>query len=243
MALRRSIQGPPDAPFRLALGPAQFFLDDIRDVYDALTDLSKRHAESLGKAGSSLGEVQIRALSAIAEDVGDLKEATRAELDNVTLVLSAPKIRVDLRSRSAGIIAETESVMIRSFAESLRDFTRSRRNWRAVMQRRLVMVLGPYYLLVTGTYFLPLAPESWGFQNNQGIGKYHFELSLFFSLVTLVLTRFLYLAVRNHIKTIPLWRKEHRGLSSQTRTAIIVGVTCALVAGVLGLWAGIFVHK
>jgi hypothetical protein len=242
VALRRSIQGPPDAPFRLALGPAQFFLDDIRDVYDALIDLSKRHAESSGQT-DSLGKVEIRALSATADDIEDLKEATRAELDNVILVLSAPKIRVDLRDRSAGIIAETESTMIRSFAESLRDFARSRRNWRAYMQRRMVIALGPLYFLVAASYFLPLTPESWGFGTNRGIGKYHLELSLFFSLATLGVTRFFYLGLRNHIKVIPAWRKEHRGLSSQTRTAIIVGVASALVAGVLGLWAGVFVHK
>jgi hypothetical protein len=119
MSLKRSIQPPPDAPFRLALGPARFFLDDIRDVHDALSDFSKKYADDSGQ-NNIPGEVKIRALSATADKVEDLKEATRAELNHVTLILSSPAIRIDLWRRSAGIIAVRGSATVRSFAESIR---------------------------------------------------------------------------------------------------------------------------
>jgi hypothetical protein len=162
VTLRRSIQISPDAPFQMSIGPARFFLDDIRDVYDALSDFSKENAEKSG-GGENPGVIQIRALSATADNVEDLKEATRAELDKIALILSAPSIRIDLSSRRARIIEATGTATVRSFAEGIGEFVDSRRSWLAPLRSRIFPFIALYCLLAVTTYFLPYTPKSWGY--------------------------------------------------------------------------------
>lgn len=241
MVLKRSIQAPSDAPFQISLGPARFYLDDIRDVHNALLDFSRKYLKETGKDGPEA--VEIRAASAIADDIEDLKEATRAELDNVTLVLLEPKIRVDLKNLSAKMIAGTDTDMISSFTESMAKFVNGRRSWRAPFQWPFVLSLVPLYLLTAGSYLIPYTPKAWGLYINHGVGNYDLALSIFFTFATLGMTAYLAFLRRNTVKVIPLWRRERRTISRETRTAIIAGVLSAVALGLLGFWAGIFVKK
>jgi hypothetical protein len=241
VTLKRSIQASPDAPFQIGLGPASFYLDEIRDIYNALSEFSKDYVAKT-KSPNSPGTVRILALTATAEEFEDLKEATRAELDQISLILSMPKIRVDLWRYNAGVIAESDSDMVAAFARNIRDFVTSRRNWRTPLQSRLVLALLPYWLLIIASYATPAMPKSWGLYTSQGVGKYNLVISVFFTVFAFLFSALIYSKLSTAIKVRPIWRREQRGVSAQTRTAIIVGVTCAIIAGIIGLWAGIFVH-
>jgi hypothetical protein len=242
MTLRRSIQAPPDAPFRVSLGPARFFLDDIRDVYNALLEFTKEYAEQEGSVPSP-GTVEIRALTAVADEIDDLKEATRAELGHITLVLSVPKIRIDLWEHSAAIMAESENPMATSFARSIRDFVASRRSRMSPFRTRRMGAVMPLWVFAIAAYILPFTPKSWGIATGQGPNAPALTLWLVVTIVAFTMTVLYYFRFSATIRVIPVWRKDQRGLSAQTRTALIVGITCAIVAGVVSFWAGIFVHN
>jgi len=242
MTLKRSIQPPSDAPFSIALGPARFFLDDVRDIHDALSEFARKYA---GGAGPDVhpGNIEIRALTATAEDFEDLKEATRDELKHISLILSAPKVRVDLWSHNAEFIAESENPITASFALSIKSFVATRHSWRPPMQGSWIGPLLLFWLIVSAFYWFPYTPTSWGLDDTQGINRYDIWFSVFITIAAFVATILSYMLHTSSINVIPLWRKEQRGLSAEARSAIIVGVVCAIVAGILSFWAGIFVHN
>jgi len=242
MSLRRSIQAPPDAPFKIDLGPAHFFLDEIRDVHDALLDFSKDYTAEQ-KSTEGPGNVEIRAGSAAADYVEDLKEATSDELAHVTLILSAPKIRVNLSRRDAGIIAESENARVASFAESIAGFVDSRRSRRAPIRVSWILAIAPYWLGVICSYFAPYTPKSWGLYTTQGLGRYNLVASVFATLIGLGFIGFFYSLSRSTIIITPLWRKEQRGLSHEMRTALIAAIISAVVLGAFGFWAGVLVNR
>jgi hypothetical protein len=79
VSLKRSFQAPASAPFRVSLGPARFHLDDIKDIYDALVEFGQQESAKGNNTDKETPNVEIRALNATADEVGDLKDATRAD--------------------------------------------------------------------------------------------------------------------------------------------------------------------
>jgi hypothetical protein len=102
MSLKRSLKAAADSPFRMPLGPARFYLDDVKDICEALVDFAQQSAkDSNTNANVKAPSVEIRVLNAIADEVEDLKDATRPELNHLSLIISGPKLRVDLWSHDA----------------------------------------------------------------------------------------------------------------------------------------------
>ena len=246
MALKRAIRPDSDSPFRISLGPAMLYLDDIRDVYDDLLAFSRQwrtanQEPTQGSAGdpdNPQDVVEIRAQNAIAGSVEDLKDATRKELGHVSLICKSPKMRVDFWLRGAQIIAESDSASVQSYAESLNQFVQGRRNWlilplaiRKSTFLGLFAVLG-YFLVAI---LLPVPYQFKIYPNN--------ILYVESAVLVAVLVFQLYRQYRNAVKVSPAWRRENRGLSGKTRRDLAIALVSAIVAGFLGLWGGVLAHS
>ena len=118
MVLKRSISSAPDAPFSVSIGPALFHLDDVEDIRKALKEFGDQQDVSGGDESDPI-KVEIRALTATADQVVDLKDATVGELGHVSLILSRPKIKVDLHIHEAEIIAESDNPAVKKFVEGI----------------------------------------------------------------------------------------------------------------------------
>lgn len=245
MALRRSIRPDTASPFRIPLGPALLYLDDILDVHNDLTAFSQQwfadnreQPQGPGESPESLqNTVELRAQNAIADSVEDLKDATRQELNHVSLVCKSPKIRIDFLLHGAEVIAESDSPDVRSFAESLREFVQIRRSWlvvpMAIEKRELLWPsLGLAYLLIAAflpaSYPLKMYFDTWSY--------------VIFGVLSVWLGFVYYRQYRNAVRITPEWRRERRGISSRVRRDLAVALVSAVVVGVLGLWAGLLVH-
>ncbi len=240
MALRRSIRPDTASPFRIPLGPALLYLDDILDVYNDLITFSQQWCADNSERPQGPGEspedlqnaVELRAQNAIADSAEDLKDATRQELDHVSLVCKSPKIRIDFSLRGAEVIAESDSPNVRSFAESLREFVQTRRSWLVVpmaigKKGFLWPTLALVYLLIAAflpvPYPLKIYPDIWTY--------------VIFGVLIAWLVFQYYRQYRNAVRISPEWRRESRGISSRTRRDLAVALVSAVVVGVLGLWA------
>lgn len=222
------------------------YLDDVRDIYNGLVEMSlhwtsdnQRGGEGpASSSGGEAGSVRVKALNAVADSVEDLDEATRNELDHLSLICSSPKLRVDLWRSGAEIIAESNEQRVRSFAESLTVFTRARRNWLviplALPKRDLsALLLGvAYFVIVTA---LPVPAELKIYPN-----AYTFALA---AALVVTLIMLFYQRYRRSVRVIAVWRKERRRRTSQTKRDLSITVISAALVGLLGLWAGLLVGK
>jgi len=243
VSLKRSLKAAAEAPFRIPIGPARFYLDDVKDIYEALIDFAQQQSAKDSNTNVEIPCVEIRALNATADEVADLKDATRPELDHLSLILSTPKVRVDLWSHQAEIIAESDTSDVRKFVEGIAAFTDTRRKWTAPLRRVATGVL-PAYLLLCSFIAIPYLPRSWGLNNTQGINRYNGIAEWFFAVMVVALTIFMYVTRRYIVRVLPVWRQESRGLSQRSRrdiaVALIAATISAAVIAVAGLWAGIF---
>jgi hypothetical protein len=243
--LKRAIQPAADAPFSIPLGPASFYLDDVKDIHDALIEFSARQASSAvaddGKPpDSNVGLVEIRALNATADEIKDLQDATRAELNHLSLILSSPKIRIDLWSRSAEVIAESDSPSVLSFAGGIASYVTTRKSWVAVWKMLPVGLLLALPIVAALTVGRAVSKSS----------SLYFKLNQTNAIAGLVYCAFvianlvLYYRQRRHIvKVRPSWRNESRHLTGQMRRELIIALIGAVVLGLLGFWAGLLVTK
>jgi hypothetical protein len=239
--LKREIRPASDAPFRVSLGPALLYLDDVRDIYEGLVTFSKEWSK--GEAGSraiagQLPRIQITALSALADQVEDLEEATRAELDHLSLISQSPKIRIDFWCRGAEIIAESEGAGVRSFIEGVEKFLQGRRNWVVFLGQALTR--GVAFLLLPAVFaimmFVPGLPEQLAITPDT-------EEYVLLAIVFVTVFYLYYSRYRHIVKVVPVWRKDRRRFTNQTRREIFIALASAAVVGLLGLWAGLLAGK
>jgi hypothetical protein len=221
------------------------YLDDIQDIHAGVADFSRQwlidNPESTHEDKSSTdgleGLVEIRAQNATADSIEDLKDATRRELNHVSLICKSPKIRIDLWLRNAVIIAESDSASVRSFTESLSKFIYERKNYAVILlaaQTSAYLTLSALIAWIIIAILLPVPNEFKIYPN---------------TLTDIALAGFIgvafYVVFRQYtsaIRVAPEWRREHRGLSSRTVREIIVAVIGGIVVGLLGLWAGLLIH-
>jgi hypothetical protein len=194
---------------------------------------------------TEIPSLEIRALDATADEVEDLRDATRAELNHLSLILSAPKVRVDLWNHNAEVIAETDTSDVRQLVEGIRKFTDNRRRWTAPLRRVITGVL-PLYLALAFLIVTPYLPQSWGLyaKNAGGIGRYYGVVEVVVAVIVVLGSIYVYINRRHVIYILPEWRKENRGLSQRSRRDITVATISAVIGAIIialaGLWAGIF---
>jgi hypothetical protein len=246
MALKRSVRPASDSPFSIPLGPALLYLDDIRDVYDDLATFSQQwrvsNQKSMqgngGGASNSQDPIEIRAQNAAADSVEDLKDATRQELNEVSLICKSPKIGIDFWLRGAEIIAESDNADVRSYAESLQKFVQARRNWLMILPAIRKGFLVAISALLAYVVIAILAPVP----SQIKIYPSPFLISGESALVALLIF-VVYRTFRYTVRVAPTWRRENSGLSRKMRRDLAIALGSAIVAGVLGLWAGLFAHS
>jgi hypothetical protein len=242
VTLKRSIQSKSPSPFRISLGPALFRLDDVRDLYEGLREFSEGYdAEPASEEGPT---IELRAGdNAIAEEIEDLREATPSELREVSLILSMPKIKIDLHAKGAEVIAESDTPTIRRFAEDVKKFT-THRNSRITGLRRVVRRNWTIYILLALYLYLTYAPLPWWLDYwFGGSGTFNTAVLIAVIAASIAVTVRQYLQLRDPVRIVPIWRKDGRRITAETRRALIVGIAGAIVLGLLGFWAGVFVKK
>jgi hypothetical protein len=247
--LKRSILPPADAPFSASIGPARFYLDDVQDVYLALLEFSKVQREGAEgepertkpkEEAPEAGRVQIRALNASADEVADLTDATRSELNHLSLILSSPKIRIDLWSHEAEVIAESDTPNVRAFANSINDYAWTRRNRILPILRATRGVLFLWIVIIFGFIGMKLPKHSPLYLKPDSSNYAVIGVVAAMSLIGIAVA---YRARRDSIRVIPMWRSEGRRLSSQTSREIGIAIIGAVILGLLGFWAGLFIKK
>lgn len=228
-------------PYRINLGPSRLFLDDIQDIISAIESfaINKRKQETSDSEVTTKAEpsVLIVAGNATADSVDDLREATREELNHLSLALDSPEFRVDLWHIDADITTVRDDPDARALADDITAFIKRKRSHRPISW--LQSALATYILIFAGgnlagtiysiIHHLPFIPP------------------LLYSIMWIASGMFFILrdtGKRGAIRVIAMKRNESRRLSSRARRDIVIAVIAsaigALVIAISGLWAGVF---
>ncbi|MGW4421936.1 hypothetical protein [Streptosporangium sp. NPDC004631] len=238
-ALKREIK-PNISSYRKKLGPAIVCLDDVRDIFDAVTDFTHNKSTDTNE-DSKLKPVQIVAGNAVADSPEDLKDATQEELQRVSIISRFPRISVDLWNRHAEVVVDSEDLPSRAFADGIADFVDSRRINPIFHIFRLSDIFMPALFITLLAYSL-WDGEKEALTNYTNYVAYGTVIASFlFALESRLYTLYAY----GSVKVEPVWRSEDRRIRSQTKSNILVAVGAAIVgaaiASVAGLWQGWFV--
>lgn len=241
--LRRSIkiEIEPEDPglVRYRLGPSKLYLDDVNLIYETLVAASKERAGD----GNSPAPVVITAGEATADSPEDLRDATPKELRKVTIALDNPLLFVELWATYAGATAKSADREGKALAMGIRQHIKSRRTLSAIRPS------GGFWnlLIVAGCIILNLSVVI-DVANQAGIP---FKQTALLATVLGLIEGIVILLIRVTIiyrvgtaRIIPRLQNEVRGLTSERRTQLAVGLATAVVTSVLlglaGLWAGVF---
>jgi hypothetical protein len=249
VALKRSLNLSADSPFSVRIGPARLYLDEVRDIRNALLEFGQKLATNENNDSEAAGPiVELSAATATADEIEDLKDATRKELNHITLALSAPRIRIDLWREYAEIIAESDTAEVRRFVEIIADFIARYRSWRAFLRPAVGFFAFPAILFALYVA-LPDFPKSWDlYIPTKGGGRVLTDVLGIMALVaTLGYAGIFTINRRATIYVVPDWHSESRGLSIRSRrdlaVALIAAVFSAVIIALAGLWAGVFASK
>jgi hypothetical protein len=240
MALRRVIYPPGQRPgfstFRL--GPAKLYIDDIEVIHKTLLEAAEKRKPELAEGESA--SVVITAGEATADVPDDLSEARVEELRRIRLTLNNPVIVVELcyplQSRVSAMDSDADG---RAVAEGIRDYVNGRSRWYSGL--RPVRSLWDGLMLVGGLGIVV------GFLiQAQSLGSWLAYLLFVFGAIVVLSSANCYLAYRHGaIRIISRRERENRSLSVEARRqlaiAIVGAIAGALILGVAGLWAGMFV--
>lgn len=231
--LRREIRRL--GPYRVTLGPARLFLDDVQDIVRYLKkvgstsnpdqpglEVESSEQEDLFKDGVAIG-----AVNAIADSVEDLCETTRDELEQVTILHDKPIVQVDLWKYSAEVLVYPNDAASRMIADDIAAFIRDRRRWFSTCRFCLL-------LFTIGIVTIPLLVIV-----NVGHSHSHWYNNIYVPLLVIGAAivgtaQDTYNAYRYGTVTIvPSWRKERRILSQQSRQAYVVAILGAVAGSIL----------
>lgn len=180
----------------------------------------------------------ITAGDATADKPEDLRDATPEELRRVRLALDSPLISIDLWEYRADISAGASDTDGRALADGIRNFINDKRYLRGgyklfdnlgdILAFLAASTLG-IGILVAARSLWPLAVILLAAGSLSTIG-----LNALFAYRT------------GTIRLISRKRAEVQGLSAETRKQLLIAlvgaIVGALILGLAGLWAGIYVH-
>ncbi len=231
-------------PYRIPLGPAKLYLDDIQDIVSTVETFAVEHAkrkatETEGPTENpGPGSVMIVATDTVADSVDDLKEASKEDLKHLYISLDTAKLFVDLSHIGSDISVPRDDSDARALGEDLAKFINSKRMRSAslwflrggalyfLIGAIVNVSLGIYAIAHRQPYFPPFATAV-------------FNIAFIMALRTFVAPSSL-----NEVKVVPVKRSESRRLSSSTRREIVIAVIAsaigAAIVSVFTLWAGVF---
>lgn len=224
-------------PYRVPLGPARLFLDDVQDIVRYLKKIeSTSHVEQPGLEVESLAKedlfndgVAIIAVNAIADSVEDLRETTHYELEQVTILREKPIVQVDLWKYSAEVLVYPNDADSRAIADDIAAFIRGRRTWISTCRLCLLLVtLGivgiPVLAVINVVHF-----------HGHWYSNIYVPLLAIGAAIVGTVNDTYYAYRYGTVTLLPSWRKEQRILSRQSRQALAVAILAA-VAGSIITW-------
>lgn len=236
MALRRSIRTSGPRAYQKTLGPALLFLDDIETIRQSLLDAAAERAALNREDEPDFVEadvsVSVSAGTAEADDVDDLREAAREEIDQLSLSLRNPRIQVNLWRRGADVSADAEDDDARRLADDIAKFIEDHRPWsRGLRFSPRGSTVPVFALLATGALLGAIGLEV--LATGQDLGR---------GIPALVIAVMIFLAVpvtsRNtarksgSVRVLQVRRSDAHRSSRNTRREIVIAVLAA-IAGAL----------
>jgi hypothetical protein len=249
MALRREIKTQAQSLGIISydLGPAKIFLDDVQLIYDTLFVAASKRAESSqrNKEDSTVTQdsqekeisVAISAGEAKADLPDDLRDANPEELERVRIAIKDPLVSVDLWRQYADVSAESSDPEATALAVGIRDFVNNKRSLRSAFHfwgRKEIA----FFMIALG---LSIGVSAFGWKS--------WRTNVIFvpSILAVIVGVNCWFAYRfGSVHVIPRRESEVRGLSSETRKqvaiALISAIMGAVILGLAGFWAGLYVH-
>jgi hypothetical protein len=237
MALRRSIRTSGPRAYQRTLGPAHLFLDDVETIRQSLSDAAAQRAALNREDEPDFVEgdvsVSVSAGPAEADDVDDLREAAREEIDQLSLSLRNPRIQVNLWRRGADVSADAEDDDAQRLADDIAKFVENHRHWSRGLRFSprgstvpVVALLGAGVLLgATGLQVLATGQDL-----GRGIPALVIALGIF--LAVPVTTR--YTARKSgSVRVLQVRRSEARRSGRNTRRDIAIAVLAASAGAVI----------
>lgn len=239
MGLRRNIQLPGDMLVRHRLGPSKLYIDDVQIIYDFLITAAEARAI---REGTEAASVVITAGDAVAQSGPyDLRDATPRELQEVQLSLARPLVSITLSRQWAGATAQASDNEGTSVARGIQAYINKRRTRAGI---KICKHAGDAFLMMIIVAACGAVIVTLSYSNHAP----HAGVISLGSVISLsafaILGRAYFLIRSGTVNVIARHQNELRGLRSNTRQQLIIGLVSAiagaLVAGVAGLWAGAF---
>jgi hypothetical protein len=242
MAIHRRIEIADDDPglTRYRLGPSKLYLEDVALIHKTLVDASETRAK---KSGEEAAPVVITIGEATADWPADLSDATPKELLRVRVALDRPVVSIDLWRRGAGVTAQSSDPLATRLACGIRDDVNGKRSmagikiFKSSADGLLVALIIIVCMAAIGSlsYFMQ-APHVWLITSGSAVGLF----------ICAIMGRSYFLYLSGAVKVVPRRINEARGLTSETRKQLFIGLAGAIVGGLIigiaGLWAGGGIH-
>src|SRR5258708_10782498 len=233
--LRRQIRSY--GPYRVTLGPAKLFLDDIQDIISAIESFIVKRQKEEGSSLTANGKeepsepsaVVIVAGNAIADSVEDLREASKEELNHLSLVLESPHFNIDLWHIDADITTVRDDLEARTLADDIAAFVKSK---RALFRGVWLASVGLAYLIILGAGNLSVAIYQVK-HHGPYLPSLVFGIMFLGSGVLFSITAYRRSSHLGTVRVVAMRRNESRRLSSRARRDIFIAVVASVLGGLL----------
>jgi hypothetical protein len=215
------------------------FLDDIETIRQSLSDAATERAALNRKdepdfvEGDVSVSVSVSAGPAEADDVDDLREAAREEIDQLSLSLRNPRIQVNLWRLGADVSADAEDDDAQRLADDIAKFVEGHRHWsRGLRFSPRGSTVPLVALLATGVLLGATGVQGLATGQDLGRGIPALAIALGIFLTVPVTTR--YTARKSgSVRVLQVRRSEARRSSRHTRREIAIGALAASAGVVL----------
>lgn len=231
---------PDDVLVRHRLGPSRLYLDDVQLIYESLVRAACERVSN--DEGIEAAPVVITAGDSVAESgPDDLRDATPRELQDVQLSLARPLVSITLSRQWAGATAQASDNEGMKVARGIQAYINKRKTRAGI---KICKHAGDAFLMITVVAVCEAGVATLSYlKHTPYAGAVSLGSAGLLSLLA-ILGRAYFLIRSGTVNVIARRRRELRGLNSNMRQQLIIGLVCAvagaLIAGVAGLWAGAF---
>jgi hypothetical protein len=200
---------------------------------EMLSDVQEAIKESLAKPDERLEKlyrIEIKASDAVADDVDDLRSATRGDLDRISISTYRPDVSVALRRNGARVFtfAEEEEWQARLLVDDIANFVNRRRAF--VVRPSMPVIFSLVLALLAVLVGILLAATDADIPSDL----------LEFGMLIIGIAPFFYVFeqlnsyLSGSVIVIPERRSERRGLSATSRRDATIAIVSAAVGAILG---------
>jgi hypothetical protein len=209
---------------------------------ELLSDVQKAIKESLAKPDERLEKlyrIEIKASDAVADDVDDLRSATRDDLDRISISTYRPDVSVALRRNGARVFtfAEEEEWQARLLVDDIANFVKRRRAF--LIRPSMPVIFSLVLALLAALVGILLAVTDTDVSSDL----------LEFGILIIGIAPFVFVFeqlnsyLSGSVVVIPERRSERRGLSATSRRDATIAIISAAVGAILGTIGAFLVEK